>query len=58
MNRVLFRQPGLFAQLKRQNGGLMAAHHHTAISHGRINGSKKGPVSFSQKHYPRVESKQ
>ena len=42
MSRVLFRQPGLFAQLKRQNGGLMAAHHRSAISHEHINGSKRG----------------
>lgn len=33
MNRVLFRQPGLFAQLRRQNGGLMAAHYHSVVIH-------------------------
>lgn len=43
MNRVLFRQPGLFAHLlRRQNGGLMAVHCHGPIIPDHINGSKRG----------------
>lgn len=42
MNRVLFKQPGLFAQHRRQNEGLMAPHY-SAVVHDRINGSRSGP---------------
>lgn len=50
MSRVLFRQPGLFAHLGRQNG---AAHQQRAIIQEHINGSKgvyEGRRRWEAKH--------
>lgn len=48
MNRVLFRQPGLFAQLRRRDEGLVAARDHGAIIREHI--ALKGATSVSQNH--------